>query len=477
MDRPVDHQTNHQLFPPRWWSLPRGFFNEGAYTPDPSIPNDPAVAPDIEALAGAFIQAGGHLDLYPEARAAGNLGTQALLDELSVDRGPVTFVESIEFSRIVPKLDDPSRVRGILGSIMEADAVAGLELAEVLETTPTARFSIPSLPDAITTSSGLQLDRSSTYRQEMLNGFTIGNTWKKEISYDRSWMCFEASAYATFGLGIRIPWEATVTVGPRRIEKHEPDKTPYTANLSIETLDADEDFYRRVGLPSEHLFDGKEAVLLAEAGITLKLEAFGSTIIDRGRSNPLVSRGVDLSKDFDPPLGTTLPVASPELLYEDSGLAYQHWAFAIGGDFKTDIGIAGQNFELVASPYKGWTKSGTARFLKSSRTVTVTAENSAQALEFACDDSSSSDSRTAECRSYHFGVQYSDAQYHTAVEVTPQARLRATLKLSSILSSLSDINLSSPWIDLFTASFDLPALGPHDDTDDTIDAYHRNRRE
>ena len=106
----------------------------------------------------------------------------------------------------------------------------------------------------------------------MLNGFTIGNTWSKSIRYDRSWVDFKATAFATFGIGVRIPWQATVEVEPRRISKDEPDQTPFSSSISMETLDADASFYREVGLPSEHYYDGQELVLRAGAGIAIELE-------------------------------------------------------------------------------------------------------------------------------------------------------------------------------------------------------------
>lgn len=242
------------------------FFTGDPFSPHPNIVPDPATPPAILDLAADFIAADGHLNLYPAARDAGNISPQSLLDELSNDIGPVTFTEVIEFSRLVPMLNDPSEADGVMNAIIRTEPVAGIELPESL-TNNRANFSSGFLPQNLGTQPKLNLVTSATYSQEMLNGFTIGKTWSKSITYDRSWMSFKTSAFATFGIGVRIPWEATVEVGPRRIEKTSPDKTAYDANISIQTLDADEDFYRRVGLPSEHYYDGQEAVLHAGAGI------------------------------------------------------------------------------------------------------------------------------------------------------------------------------------------------------------------
>ena len=72
-----------------------------------SVTNDPLELQDIETLVQNFIDAGGHLELYEEARDAGNLGVEALISELKQDRGPITIVETVEFSRLVKSINNP----------------------------------------------------------------------------------------------------------------------------------------------------------------------------------------------------------------------------------------------------------------------------------------------------------------------------------------------------------------------------------
>ena len=153
-------------------------------------------------------------------------------------------------------------------------------------------------------------------------------------------------------------WTADVEVSPKEISASEPDRTPYDASISVETLDANTDFYRRVGVPSNKRFNGKELPLQAGAGIGLKVKVLGQWLINRGKNNPVVGRTINLSKDFDPPLGTTITVSTPPLYYEDSGLAYQTVLAGVGGDFRVTFGVNGDAIVLEADPYNSWNKSG-----------------------------------------------------------------------------------------------------------------------
>jgi len=74
--------------------------NGAAFVAEQNIVNDPAEVPDKLQLATDFIADGGHLELYPAARDAGNVGPQALLDELGKGAGPVTFTEVLQFGKV-----------------------------------------------------------------------------------------------------------------------------------------------------------------------------------------------------------------------------------------------------------------------------------------------------------------------------------------------------------------------------------------
>ena len=66
------------------------FFVEEGFTSDKEVTVGDETMPDVEPLVQDYIDAGGHLDLYPEAQAAGVLGAAELIAELKQDGGPVT---------------------------------------------------------------------------------------------------------------------------------------------------------------------------------------------------------------------------------------------------------------------------------------------------------------------------------------------------------------------------------------------------
>lgn len=442
------------------------FFVEEGFTSSKEVTLGNETITDITALVEDFINAGGHLDLYPEAQAAGLLGATELIAELKQDMGPVTIIETIEFSRIVEPLDQLQTAKVI--DILADEPAEGTELnlpeGASLKTRPYGA------PESGTTfqehSSGV-----AAYSQEMLNGFTVGNEWSKSVTYDRRWFYAKAIAFAGFGLGVRIPWTAEVEVSPKVISSADPDRTPYDASISVETLDADTDFYRRVGVPASKRFDGKELPMQAGAGIGLKVKVLGQWLINRGKDDPVVGRTINMSKDFDPPLGTTITVSTPPQYYEDSGLAYLTALAGLGGDFRVTFGVNGDAIVLNSDPYNSWNKSGSS-YSSGTRNIRLTNENSPVSLSFAIDDSSAIENQS----SYHFGPIYDEASYETSLTITPEARIRGSIYLSDIWGVLSDINITSSWHPLFTATFDLPSLGPHDGTDSKFQATHRNTR-
>lgn len=430
--------------------------------------------------ATAFIAQGGHLQLYPQAQAAGVQGAQALLDELANDRGPVTITETIVFGRLIPRLSDVSEAAAAVGDRLSQQpseatvpAVTGPSLNNLgqalVQRAPHVDSQAPVIAGGIS---------RAAYAADMLNGFTVGEDWSREIHYNRSWFSFKTSVFATFGLGLRIPWSANIETTPRYISSNQPDHEPFDSILSVETKNADTAFYRSVGLPDDRLYDGQELVIRAGAGITLKIELFGETIINRGRSNPLVGKNLDLGSHFDPPMnGGSAAAGSPTLLYEDTGLAWQNWVVGIGCDMRATISLTGDGLDLDLSPHNSWMVSPFGGSLsRAVRAFFFPRENEPATIPMAVDDTSPAQTTRGGSRYYHHGILLSNASYKVDMDIVPKARLRCTLKLSNIMSSLDDLNLSTPWVSLFTANFDLPELGPHAYTDDEIQAWDKNRR-
>lgn len=456
------------------------FLGGDGFSPAPNLPSNnepPPTQAQVLSWAADFIAQGSHLTLYPEAAAAGNVSPQALLDELGNNRGPITITETVEFSRLITVPDNLQGIQAGQLSRLSAEPVAGAPLPPAQESTDTglnatSRFGTPAtgrnspVPDSYGT---------ATYEAQMLNGFTLGEEWSKSIEIDQKWFYFKAIAFAEFGFGVRIPWTATVQVAPSIIEETAPNKTPFEASIKIRTVDADTDFYKEVGLPSEDRHNGKELVIRAGAGIGIKLKVLGTWIVNRGKNNPLIGKVVDLGQNFDPPLGTTLSIAAPELLYETSGLAYATPLYAIGGDFRAQIGLVGNSIDLSVRPFNSYHLNGSS-YSSDSRTLSVTAEDSPRTLDFAIRDTSPTEVSARGRKFYRYGPIYGDASYHSSLELVPQARVRGIVYLSSIIGALPDLSITSPWISLFKANFDLPALGPHKNTNTEINASANTRR-
>ncbi len=430
------------------------------------ITSVPINLPDINLLVQDYIDSGEYLELYEEARNAGSAGAAELITELKQDRGPVTLIETIEFSRLLKTIDDPIAPHSI--DILAADPVNGKEL----NSGKPASIEDSRL-DSFETGTQFSDDTGGiiSYSQNMLNGFTIGNEWSKGITYDRRWFYVHTSAFAGFGLGIRIPWTAKVEVSKRMIPHPLPDRTSYDASIEVETLDADPDFYRDVGLPPQHRLSGREMPLEAGAGIALQIKVLGLWALDHSRINPIVGKVIDMSHDFDPPLGTTMNIATLELPYENSGFAYLTPLAAVGGDFKADVGIHGDSIDLRVKPFNSWNVNG-SEYSKRYRNISLTNEATPLSLSFAIDDNASSEGQNF----YNFGPVYDQASYQTSLTITPSARIRGTAYLSQLWDVLSDINISSNWHPLFTADFSLPSLGPHAGIESKLEATHRSQR-
>jgi hypothetical protein len=114
----------------------------------------------------------------------------------------------------------------------------------------------------------------------MLNGLTISKGWQSTYEYNRKCGTFRVTVIASFGFGVRIPWQADVEVSPSRIPcPAVPDKTPFEAAIKINTLDANADFYRALGLPENQIHDGQEFVARAVTTIHVFLRVLGTTYL------------------------------------------------------------------------------------------------------------------------------------------------------------------------------------------------------
>lgn len=446
------------------------FLGGSAFVPSGNLETDSQSQPtesEVLSMAADYIASGEHHTLYPAASAAGDISAQALMDELGKDRGPVTITETIEFARIATPLEDLGGIQPGQLPVLGQEAVAGAPLTLPQGSNSTG-LNFPIHFGALTAGCGQSLPGTSgtaTYSAKMLNGFTIGSEWQKSYEYSRNWYTFRTTATVTFGLGVRIPWQADVEVTPSRIScPPAPDLTPFEASIKINTLDADPAFYSAVGIPSTQIFDGQELVTRAGASITVYLKVLKKTYL-----NNSLGKIVDLGKNFDPPLGNTLSLGTVTIPYETTGLGWNLWYVGIGVDLGVGFGITGTRFDISVSPQNSTNLPG---YTTSPQTIQVIGENVWKTLCFGIRDTSPTKWQPLSyCREfYRYGPLYENASYYTSLNVSPMARIRATIYLSKVWNKLSDINLPSNWWTITTLNFNLPKLGPHANTISRIDA-------
>jgi autotransporter-associated beta strand protein len=441
------------------------------FVPSENIETDdqpPPTEAEVLAMATAYIASGEHLSLYPAAAAAGEVSPQALLDELGNDRGPVEITETIEFARIATPREDLETILPGPLPVLGQEPVAGAQLTlpqGSLDTglNPPVHFGAPTEGGAMGRSSGTS--GTASYSARMLNGFTIGNEWQNTFTYDRKWGIFRATVRASFGFGVRIPWQADVEVSPSRIHcPAAPDRTPFQAAIKLNTLDANADFYRALGLPENQIYDGQEFVARAGTTINVFFRVLGTTYV-----NGSIGRTVDLGRNFDPPLNSTLPLGTVTIPFENTGLGTQVWYAGYGVDLGVGFGITGNRFDISVSPQNSTNIPG---YGTSPRALSINQENQWRTLDFAIRDTAPTKWQPVPfCRKfYRYGPLYHDASYYTTINVSPQARVRGTLYLSKISKLLSNVNISSGWWTITTVGVALPQLGPNTNTISRIDA-------
>lgn len=140
------------------------------------------------------------------------------------------------------------------------------------------------------------------FTAEFLTGFTEGNSWQWERRWTFPSGSFRITLGAGYGIGLRVPIVVQGRFGPTELDfkSHFPDRDRNVGMaLNVDTLDANADFYRRVGLAPGKVFSGQETVLQLKAYYGLKFRALWSTIVHI----PTREIGVDFGDHFKPPFG------------------------------------------------------------------------------------------------------------------------------------------------------------------------------
>lgn len=287
------------------------------------LQNRPAAAP---RYAGLDAEARAAFDQYvrtevpnlaashPLARAAAQ-GSDALLRAVYDGLGDFEITDTISFAKeplaqrngqlLHPTfrngLFDPGAAQALPESVLSANALRVLPDISVPE------VNLPDPPPSAATTTGGQ----HAFETEFLAGFTVGRRWDWERRWNFGVGFFRLSLGASYGYGLRLPMRVRVNASPTRVvtegdfdRAHE-----VRADVRMESFDGDEAFYRRVGLPRDRVFSGKELVLEASFYYGLKLNAFGRDWIHIRRRDS----GFNRSADFAPPLGNRRATATLEI--------------------------------------------------------------------------------------------------------------------------------------------------------------------
>jgi hypothetical protein len=142
---------------------------------------------------------------------------------------------------------------------------------------------------------------SRSFRAEFLVGDVKGNSWEWEKRWRYTSGFFRISLGASYGIGLRVPIEITGTMSPGgvRLNDGRDRRIDFTTSLQARTINANEGFYRRMGVAENRLFDGNETVFETEFTFGMKFRALWTDFIHiRPRHI-----GFNASQSYQPPFG------------------------------------------------------------------------------------------------------------------------------------------------------------------------------
>lgn len=276
------------------------------------------------------------------------------------------------------------------------------------------------------------------YRDDFLTGFTIGNGWQWEKTWDFWVGYFRINMGAGYEFGMRFPLKLDGTVSPTSIKHYgEKDKShSISSRLKLTPFDGNADFYRQIGVPQSLVFEGKEFVLGASAYYHIKLRAFGGNIIDRGDRI-----GFDYGRNLIPPGPDSPSQFRIEIPPELTGTRF---------DFGALSGSA--QFGLLAE------LEGNASITSSLMVERGIVENRSMKLAFDRNDtlrfSHSLDPLTVpdgqRSARQRYGIRLSNPEYRVAASLTPSVRGQLRSHVPGFRK-----RFNTSWIDLNRFRFDL----------------------
>lgn len=237
-------------------------------------------------------------------------GDQALLAAIVSGQGDFEVIDTIQIPKKAPKIVNGKLVApSIVNGRVDYGRTRNLQLSAATQRVDTqitagASADIQRRLDSLrprTTRGGM-----SRADVDFLAGFTVSDSWIFERTFRFTSGFFRIKAGAHYAFGLRIPIRAHTNLTPARIctsqgTNSEVTAKDYKISLSVETFDADADFYRGVGLRESAIASGHELAFEAGAGYGYKLRLAWTTVADRKYQE----HGVDEGLDFTPPLSSS----------------------------------------------------------------------------------------------------------------------------------------------------------------------------
>lgn len=244
-------------------------------------------------------------------RLAAVNGPQAILDAIRDGKGMLTVEDTI----MVPKVVMPLSSEGVAmyppfnqsGTLiltqpvqMQKFKVRSMQLAA-----PPAELSPAPLEkkqlQMVERNIPFEVSGSHKFSEEFLAGFTKGHSWQWEQRWSYTSGFFRVTVGAGYGFGLRVPFTVSGSFSPTNIMINDrADRTiDVRGQLQVKVFDAEQDYYRRVGLPESWGFGGDEFVTEMQLGFGYKFRALWKDIAYK----KVVGSGVNYSQSFLPPFG------------------------------------------------------------------------------------------------------------------------------------------------------------------------------
>lgn len=365
-------------------------------------------------------------------RLAAASGADALLDAIARGEGEIDVTDTLSVPRVAGS---------VIRSALDQTATPLLR-TETGGLFLSARPLFPTLPS---TPPLAHLERRVPQPPEgrvlfstnMLAGFTRDNQW----TWSRRWGFpsgfFRLTLGGRFALGLRVPLQIGGKFSPtRRIDGGARD-TGFTAGLELRpnTLDADETFFRSVGVAPEKVHDGKEFVLNAAVLFGYKLHALWTDVSVRQNR----WHGYTFDQHFDPPFGSgerglnvDIPVDVTQTRIGGTGLS--GWA-------QTGLRVSTKGqISLDAQPLLNGTPAGDSLRLSFPDGTPRSVEMRYPALP-------------AGQTSGNFGFRVNNPAYQLSARITPQIRFGVEVGYRAISKTFR-----SDWIPLNALTVNLPEV-------------------